>query len=288
MEWRPSRAIAVVLAILGQPFAMLYLGRVKWAIVYLLAPLAIISSEFIYSAPWLKTYSYSSLMVIVCAVHAYFVAARSAPLTSRPWYSRWYGMAGLFVAFVSVVFSARAFFYEPFRMPSGSMLPTIQVGSHMIVKKYGYGNYGTYGLTLANGGITAPLERGDLLVFDYPEDRSIQYIKRLIGLPGDTVVFNDHQLVINGKPVATEDVPQGLEPPGDGLAEYSYRRELFPDATYTVAYIKGIARGAGFEVVVPEDSYFVLGDNRDNSRDSRYWGFVPQENVVGKVIFVTD
>lgn len=282
MEWKPNRFIAVLLGLFSQSFAMLYLARVKWAIFYLIAPLAIFTGEFMFSAPWLNKFSLGAIVAVICAIHAYFLAANS--MSERPWYSRWYGMLGIFTAFIATVFAFRSFFYEPFRMPSGSMLPTIKVGSYLVVEKYGYGNYGSYGITAANSEMTSQISRGDLIVFDYPVDPAVQYIKRVIGLPGDTLVFKNRQLIINGKPVATEVLADDVELPNDGGAEYFYKRESLSDAEYLVAYVKS-ANDTGFEVVVPPHNYFVLGDNRDNSRDSRYWGFVPQQSIVGKVIY---
>jgi signal peptidase I len=289
MGWKPNRFVAVLLGLFTQPFAMLYLARVRLAIFYLVIPLVIFSGEFIFSAPWLKHFSFSSVVAVICAIHAYFIAANSMPEIKRPWFSRWHGMLGIFTGFVAAVFSFRAFLYEPFRMPSGSMLPTIKVGSYMIVEKYGYGNYGTYGITVDNTHMTSPIARGDLLVFDYPVDPTIKYIKRVIGVPGDTLVFKNHQLTINGQPVATEadTLDTDNEIQSYGGEEHVYLRETLSNVTYQVAYVKS-ASDTGFEVVVPPHNYFVLGDNRDNSRDSRYWGFVPQQNIVGKVVYTTN
>lgn len=286
MEWRPNRIVAVMLALLVQPLAMFYLARAKWAIAYLLVPLVIMGAEFAFSAPWLRHFSLGMIVAIVCAIHAYWIATRGKTITNRPWFSRWYGLAGLYIVFFATVFSVRAFFYEPFRMPSGSMLPTIPIGAHLIVEKYGYGNYGTFGISFTDGEMTSRIARGDLIVFDYPEDPSVQYIKRVIGLPGDTLVFSDRQVVINGIPVATEVVTGEIGSPGEDVARYLYKRESLSDTAYTVAYIEDVLQG-GFEVTVPARSYFVLGDNRDNSRDSRFWGFVPQQNIVGKVIYIS-
>lgn len=285
MGWKPNRAIAVLLAIIAQPFAMLYLSKVRWALFYLFAPVPIILAEYWFSAPWVNSFSITSLLGIVCAIHSYRLAARAPAVSRRSWYSRWYGMVGLVALSIGGIVSLRAFFYEPFRMPSGSMLPTIEVGSYMVIKKYGYGNYGTYGVTIAKTKQGADLNRGDLVVFDYPLDPSVSYIKRVIGVPGDKVVLKNRQLFLNGRLVnSSEDVVQA-QFAYDPTGKYTLVSERLSGESYRVAYIEGRPR-APIEVVVPRNSYFVLGDNRDNSRDSRHFGFIPKGNVVGKVVYI--
>lgn len=285
MEWKPNKLIVVFLGLFGQSLAMLYLGRVKWAVFYFFAPLVVLSAEFAFAAPWLDVFSFTVVIAIICAVHAYRIAVTMPAVTVRPWYSRWYGLIAIYLVYAIAVLLLRAFFYEPFRMPSGSMLPTIKVGSHMVVAKYGYGNYEAFGLNLVKGKMTAEINRGDLLVFQSLEDASVPYVKRVIGLPGDTIQFQDRQLFINGRPVVTRELsgsPDGISSDGG----FQYVAETFDDVTYTVAYIPGRERFS-FEVTIPDENYFVMGDNRDNSRDSRYFGFVPEENLIGKVIYVT-
>lgn len=281
--WKPNKFLALFLGLFINSFALLYVARPAWSIFYLLLPLVIIAAEALSSAPWFPGFSLGILAALGCAVHAYFVASRGTAPVIRPWYSRWYGIASLYISFFILVFIFRAFAYEPFRMPSGSMLPTIPVGSYLIVDKRGYGNYGTYDLRVFHTGLSSPIERGDIIVFDYPEDESIQYVKRVIGLPGDILHFKDRQLTINGvnvtessdNPVST-DAYLATQP-------HTLLRESHSATSYYVVYIEG-AKQLDFEVVVPAQSYFVLGDNRDNSRDSRFWGFVPETGIVGKVI----
>ncbi|MBP0048377.1 signal peptidase I [Marinobacterium sp. AK62] len=178
-----------------------------------------------------------------------------------------------------VVLVVRSFLYEPFQIPSGSMLPTLKIGDFILVNKYDYG----LRLPVTNTRILAnnDPERGDVIVFRYPEDTSINYIKRVVGVPGDVITYQDKVLYINGQPQ-----PQTLLaklPPSrpeqllldeklDGEAHRIFRDVYRP-------VINGTWR-------VPEGQYFVLGDNRDNSKDSRYWGFVPEELLVGKAAAV--
>ncbi len=285
MEWKPNKLIAVLLGLFAQSLAMLYLGRVKWAVFYFFVPLVVLSIEFAFAAPWLDVFSFTVVIAIICAVHAYRIAATMPAVTVRPWYSRWYGLIAIYLVYVIAMLLLRAFAYEPFRMPSGSMLPTIKVGSHMVVTKYGYGNYAAFGLKLMQGKMTAEINRGDLLVFQSLEDPSVPYVKRVVGLPGDTVRFQDRQLFINGKPVVTQEL--GVSSEGaDSDDGFQYVTENFDDASHTVIYIPGREQYS-FEVTIPKENYFVMGDNRDNSRDSRYFGFVPEGNLIGKVIYVT-
>jgi signal peptidase I len=166
------------------------------------------------------------------------------------------------------------------------MFPTIKVGSHLIAKKWGYGNYGTYGVSVLRTPITAEIQRGDIVVFDFPGDPSIYYAKRIIGIPGDVIGYKGRRLKINGELVETSEqsFPQVL--PGENRLTYVTMRETLSGNTYVVAYTRS-EEDKNFSATVPSDNYFVLGDNRDQSNDSRYWGFVPARNIVGKVVYIT-
>lgn len=206
--------------------------------------------------------------------------------------------ACLFVgAGVTLLIGTRIFAYEPFRIPSTSMEPSIPLGSNVIVKKWGYGHYGAFGLPLFHGAITEPIRRGDVLVFDYPLDPSQQYIKRVVGLPGDTVSYRHHILAINGHPA--QRAPAGMSRTGqtpmrvfnETLDGQTYRIGFTEDDDYfaSEAVREFVFRDActfdssGVTCVVPSANYYVVGDNRDQSSDSRFWGFVPAANIIGKV-----
>ena len=219
-----------------------------------------------------------------------------AKLLRQPWWLEY--TAGLFPV-IAIVFLLRSFLFEPFRIPSGSMLPTLHVGDFILVNKYDYG----LRLPVANTKVLeigAP-KRGDVIVFRYPVDTSIDYIKRVVGVPGDTVEYRNKVLYVNG-------VEQKLSTPRDFIDENTMvtleeRDEALGDVTHLMAVdhrrpswvpVQGIIRKApecsyderGFACTVPEGHYFVMGDNRDNSEDSRYWGFVPDENLVGKAVLI--
>jgi signal peptidase I len=185
-----------------------------------------------------------------------------------------------FFPILLVVLVIRSFLFEPFRIPSSSMLPTLLVGDFIFVNKF------TYGLRLpvANTLVLelGRPERGDVVVFRLPSDPSTNFIKRLVGLPGDTITYVNSRIFVNGEEVPVEPVGtwQGPGQPPSVLA-----RERLGGKAHEVLFIPGRPSIEG-TFVVPEGHYFMMGDNRDNSRDSRYSGvgFVPEENVVGKAV----
>ncbi len=204
------------------------------------------------------------------------------------------------IAFVLVL---RSFFYEPFQIPSGSMMPTLLVGDFILVEKYAYGvKDPVFREKLIETG--AP-ERGDVVVFKYPEAPNVDYIKRVIGVPGDTIVYRNKQVYIkpkcDGEAACGElrAIPQEFVSRGDFVQEMApllRYRETLGDVTHeTLRHPRREFGSASFysqpgtrsnEWIVPEGEYFVLGDNRDNSRDSRFWGFVPDDNLVGKAVAI--
>lgn len=222
-------------------------------------------------------------------------AAREKQL-AQPWWLDW--TAGLFPV-IAIVFLLRSFVFEPFKIPSGSMIPTLLIGDLILVNKF------TYGLKLPviNTRITDgnPLQRGDVVVFRYPPKPSVDYIKRVVGLPGDEVSYLNKRLTINGQPVVTtqesdffdESVMEYFRQFSEQLGEKNHRiivderRPAFVAGADEFKYRENCRYSVeGVTCKVPEGHYFMMGDNRDNSLDSRYWGFVPDANVVGKAFFV--
>ncbi|MCE8001521.1 signal peptidase I [Billgrantia ethanolica] len=179
-----------------------------------------------------------------------------------------------------VVLLLRSFLVEPFQIPSGSMRPTLEVGDFILVNKF------TYGLRLP---VThtrivelGEPERGDVMVFRFPSEPSVNFIKRVVGLPGDTVRYEDKQLYVNGEPVpkrVLDEAPPTA--PGEWLLE-----ERLGEVSHRIYNNPRDPGPRVREIVVPEGHYFTMGDNRDHSNDSRYWGFVPEENVVGRAFAV--
>ncbi len=184
-----------------------------------------------------------------------------------------------FFPVIAIVLVLRSFVAEPFRIPSGSMLPTLFVGDFILVNKFAYG----LRLPVIEKKVY-PLgdpERGDVVVFRYPPNPSVDYIKRVIGLPGDKITYRNKRLFINGKKV--EVTPLTAAENGD--ADKSQFEEQLGDVLHQIQ-ITASRPSLDGELIVPPGKYFVMGDNRDNSADSRVWGFVPDENLLGKATLI--
>ena len=219
-------------------------------------------------------------------------------LLMQPWWLDW--TAGLFPVILAV-FVLRSFLFEPFKIPSGSMIPTLLIGDLILVNKFTYG----IRLPVLNTKLTdgTPPQRGDVMVFRYPPKPSLDYIKRVVGVPGDEVAYLNKQLTINGKPVPKTPIAEFFDEdmmryfkqyqetlgakPHRLLNDDSRRAGLsesevmeFPNQQNCRYSVEGVV------CKVPEGHYFMMGDNRDNSQDSRYWGFVPDRNIVGKAFLV--
>jgi signal peptidase I len=192
----------------------------------------------------------------------------------------WIEYCKSFFPVILAVLLLRSFLVEPFRIPSGSMMPTLLVGDFILVNKFAYG----IRLPVLNTKIIdiGEPQRGDVVVFRYPKDPSVDYIKRVVGLPGDRIGYYNKMLHINGKPVAQ--VPAGVyvgTGSGVSMSGAGERLEQLGDVQHRILVMPRTPGMEG-EYVVPKNQYFVMGDNRDNSNDSRYWGTVPEQNLVGK------
>jgi len=205
---------------------------------------------------------------------------RAAPSGNQPARVPWYvEYSRSFFPVIVVVLVLRSFVVEPFRIPSGSMMPTLFAGDFILVNKFSYGiRLPVLNRKVWGGGRP---ELADVAVFRYPEDPSIAYIKRIVGLPGDRIGYFNKVLYINGEP-APQVVISSQE--WDQL-RLSLRSEQLGERTHEILVSPQVV-SPGRETVVPEDHYFVMGDNRDNSRDSRYWGFLPDENLIGRAFFI--
>lgn len=233
-----------------------------------------------------------------------------------------------FFPVLAVVLIVRSFLIEPFNIPSSSMVPTLYTGDFIAVNKYAYG----VRLPLTYNKIidTGTPEHGDVMVFRYPENPNIYYIKRVIGLPGDTVSYDQGQLSINDVPVETVSVAFDAKPELTSLlylegqfigdrkltkeealqmsqqeeAQAQYFQEVQDNNEHLVRYLPGMnssqyadylrqespevvsSEGTQWSITVPEGQYFVMGDNRDRSADGRWWGFVPEDNLAGKAVYI--
>lgn len=186
-----------------------------------------------------------------------------------------------------VVLVLRSFIVEPFKIPSGSMMPTLLVNDFILVNKYDYGlRLPVLNTLFLEVGTPA---RGDVVVFRYPEDPSVPFIKRVVGLPGDRVLYRNRHLYINGERVETEIIgpyrpPEGQ--PGAGSVSDTLELQEFLQPVEHDILINPGRPSRNVEMQVPEGHYFVLGDNRDNSKDSRFWGTVPDENLIGRAFVI--
>ena len=204
---------------------------------------------------------------------------------------------------LAVVLILRSFLYEPFNIPSDSMVPTLETGDFILVNKFQYG----VRLPIVNSkflNVGEP-ERGDVIVFRFPPQPTISYIKRVVGLPGDHLVYDHGQLSINGQKVLKVPVEFSREKDILDTPQSIYHQETLGKHTFKMRELEGVnvARQAPFinsiengkystenglywEVKVPEGHYFAMGDNRDQSADSRFWGFVPEENLTGRAFYI--
>jgi signal peptidase I len=206
---------------------------------------------------------------------------------------------GSFFPVILAVFLLRSFLVEPFKIPSGSMIPTLLVGDFILVNKYTYG----VRIPVINKKVidVGTPQRGDVMVFRWPVDPKLDYIKRVIGLPGDKIVYRNKKLTINGQEIAQKKTDDYLDKDRlfytprfvENLGKVEHKILIEAEAPAFVQQIfrfphgeKCIYNSEGVSCEVPAGHYFMMGDNRDNSQDSRFWGFVPDENIVGKAFFV--
>jgi signal peptidase I len=239
------------------------------------------------------------LLVITGAVwllDKYVLRGKRAADAKAPW---WVEYSISFFPVILIVFLLRSFLVEPFKIPSTSMVPTLLVGDFILVNKFTYG----IRLPVLNRKVVelGRPQRGDVMVFRYPEDPSLDYIKRVVGVPGDRIEYRNKRLSVNGVPVAARQVDDYLS---RERMQFSRRyvetlggveHEILLDDDAPAGLVPSVSfphsgncayNSSGLTCSVPPGHYFMMGDNRDNSSDSRVWGFVPDENIVGKAFFI--
>ena len=231
----------------------------------------------------------TGLIIAVCR----YAAPQLAERYPEPWYLDY---ARSFFPVLLLVFLLRGFIAEPFRIPSGSMLPTLEIGDFILVNKFTYG----VRLPILHNKLIElnDPDRGDIVVFHHPPQNKISYIKRMIGLPGDEIEYRGNDLFVNGQSITTES--QGTYTPFSETRSLAlFNQSIASETTgnggemagemveYSVLFNNYAAnRGRKGKLVVPDGHYFVMGDNRDNSADSRSWGLVPDKNIIGKAFFI--
>ena len=197
-----------------------------------------------------------------------------------------------FFPVILIVLLFRSFLAEPFKIPSGSMMPTLLVGDFILVNKFAYGlRLPVLGTKLVS--IGEP-KRGDVFVFRYPNPEhdprkeGLDYIKRVIGLPGDEITYRNKTLYVNGKEVPQADVGPFVGSGNEArrMAGAEIHEEILPEVQHQILQSSMLLPGREGSWRVPAGQYFAMGDNRDNSEDSRYWGFVPEQNVIGKAFVI--
>ncbi|AGY92208.1 hypothetical protein SPICUR_06200 [Spiribacter curvatus] len=204
-----------------------------------------------------------------------FRRRRRSPDAAVSW---WVDLGRSLFPVILAVLVIRSFIIEPFRIPSGSMLPTLAAGDFILVDKF------SYGLRLpVIHQLIVPVgdpSRGDVTVFRYPEDPAQDYIKRIVGVPGDTLTYRDKRLIINGEPLEIERLGEW-----SGDDAFNLLRERLGGDWHEMM-VHQSRDDRQFTFTVPEDEYFVMGDNRDRSSDSRFWGTVPRDHLVGRAFFI--
>jgi signal peptidase I len=295
---KPNKWVALLLGGLFFPLGFLYVMRPLLAVPYFFVALIGASQSY-----------FLSIFLIASACHCYFLVRKKEETVERPVYARWYGLVLFFGLFVTLTMFVRTSVVAQYKSPASSMIPTLQVNDVILVNKLYYGlklPFFEDKLTVGN-----PVQRGDVMVFRYPPKPSLDYIKRVVGVPGDEVAYLNKQLTINGQPVPQKALPDFFEE--DSLRYIKQFEESLPlgsqpsemTGVRTHRFLNDIDRPAfvpgadefvfkenchytveGVTCKVPAGHYFMMGDNRDNSLDSRYWGFVPEKNIVGKAFFV--
>lgn len=222
--------------------------------------------------------------------------AQRQQILKQPW---WLEYSAGFFPVLLLVFIVRSFIVEPFKIPSTSMLPTLSIGDFILVNKFDYG----LRLPVLNIKIipNRTPRRGEVIVFRYPKDESIDYVKRVIGVPGDTVAYLNKRLTINGRPIPQTPLPDYFDE--ERITYVKRYRETIGAKAHSILNNPAMPpfmikpdnfpfrdhcryKQAGVICTVPAGHYFVMGDHRDNSADSRYWGFVPDRNLIGRAFFI--
>lgn len=295
MNFRTRRPwLAAVLGYFSTFIAMLYVGRGRRAFAYLGATLILVAAAgygAVYGWRWSVAAFYVVLYVItlVGMVDAYRIARHHRQAFHGPWYSRWYILVGVYVGVVLVVFGQRAFLFEPYRFPSASMMPTFHTGDFFLAYKWPYGHYGAWGVALTDGARIDDRNRprrGDLVVFRFPGERSVTYMKRIVGLPGDRLAYREQRLYLNGVEVERKFLHETTyRDPGGRAFSASVYEERLDDSVHLIQHT-GAANHPPLEFTVPDGHYFVMGDNRDRSNDSRYCGPLPAADIVGRPVYI--
>lgn len=273
---RRSAIIAILLNVVSAIVSMLYLGRPRRALFYFCAEVIAVSLPIALASVglWIPGVTWWLLILIVKAVavaDAFRIARRHKDMFDGPWFTRWPALSAVSIVLLILPGVVRTFVITSYQIPSSAMMPTLLIGDQFFATPYS-GNL--------------EIQRGDVVVFRYPPQPDILFIKRVVGVPGDTIAYIDKSLYVNGTKI--EQVPKGrytASRPGSKMTGASLRGESIDGRAYEILIQSGYPSVDG-RAGVPADHFFVLGDNRDNSRDSRYWGTVPRALMVARAVMI--
>jgi signal peptidase I len=269
--WKPKKWIAVLLGVLLQSFTFLYLNNLKLFWVYFVSIILVTVFDYYVGGV------YALIFSVICPLHAYFIVDKSNIGKKRAWYSMWWGIPTVYLVILAPVLLVRTFLFEPFLIPAVSMEPTLEIGDYILVKKFGFNS-----LTLVSDSSKPDedsMERGKLYVY-YPPGEDMLYVKRLIAKPGDSLALSGYQVVLNNNPLTTKLV-------NDDSAAQIYEEQI-NGRKYLVKRMLRRQQSIPAISEIPKGNYFFMGDNRDNSRDSRFTGLIPEENIIGEVVYIFD
>jgi signal peptidase I len=255
----------------------LYVGKLKYACalfgIYIFMALVIIKTKLIFNITILYISIFVALLILISSIIFAGYLAKGQQNKPLKRYQRWYIYVGyaLIVSIMNnIIVENRGMLlgYETYNIPSGSMIPTLLIGDFIIVDTDAYNNN--------------EISRGDVIIFRYPEDPSTPFVMRVIGIPEDKIEYKDKIVRLNDKEITQKGIEKFIGYGSNARASGAIiHNEISGDARYQILNTPD-RRTVDLSIIVPSEHFFVLGDNRDNSKDSRYWGFVPKENLIGK------